>query len=89
MSTTLPQTNDFGGTPLVSLQAIAEAIRANGTDCEIVPKFAASRLIHAKPPQHACSSAKAQASSQRFSKAPSQAAPSPICARASSTSRAN
>ena len=35
MSTTLPQTNDFGGTPLVSLQAIAEAIRANGTDCEI------------------------------------------------------
>ena len=36
MSTTLPQTNDFGGTPLVSLQAIAEAIRANGTDCEIV-----------------------------------------------------
>ena len=36
MSTTLPQANDFGGTPLVSLQAIAEAIRANGTDCEIV-----------------------------------------------------
>ena len=36
MSTTLPQANDFGGTPLVSLQTIAEAIRANGTDCEIV-----------------------------------------------------
>ena len=35
MSTTLPQTNDFGGTPLVSLQVITDAIRANGTDCEI------------------------------------------------------
>ena len=35
MSTTLPQTSEFGGTPLVSLQTIAEAIRANGTDCEI------------------------------------------------------